>query len=129
MVQEGVIQLVFRSEYDAAMQAADAVAALRGWSAVHGARDLGGFALVGDRRITGLIEGPASEVLGRMEEIAADPVHTGMTVLREARAPGRRFASWYVGALSRPGDAGADPAQALFQRSLLSALRALDLDM
>ncbi len=80
------------------------------------AQGLTGFLFHQPPRFYGVLEGPERKVLARMEVIATDPRHRGLTVLREERIPEARYRTWAFGFLpqARPGSEDAVSAEFVY---------------
>ena len=67
----------------------------------HSALGITGFIFAIGGCFVSVLEGGHDDLLARMEQIASDPSHQRMVVLREGAIDARRFSSWKSGALER----------------------------
>jgi hypothetical protein len=60
------------------------------------AHDLTGLLIAHGPFFYGILEGPHSRLLARMEVIVIDPRHRGVRILHEENPPARRFSGWSI---------------------------------
>lgn len=93
MTADNMIQVVFRSQ-PAAPLARRANALADSWGSLHRELGLSGLLLRFDTTFVGVIEGPRSAIMARLETLSSASVFSGLTVLREAEIGRRRFGTW-----------------------------------
>jgi hypothetical protein len=76
------------------------------------ARGITGFIFAIGGCFVSVLEGGHDDILARMEQIAADPSHQRMVVLRESAIDARRFASWKSGSFGTEGAVDYDRSDA-----------------
>lgn len=86
----------------------------------HIKRDITGFLFAMGGSYVSVLEGGHDVVLERMEQIAADPGHQRMVVLREGSIETRKFASWKSGDVLGKAESDYDRAEARAFASRLS---------
>lgn len=95
------------------------VAALEAAAAARNrAAGLTGLLVYGGARFYGVLEGCEPHVLDCVERIITDPRHCNLRVIREERAPERRFADWTLARVA-PASCDAPPAFDDFLASMI----------
>ncbi len=102
--QEAILQVVYRSDHSSTMGPAHIEEFGGSAKRRNDALGLTGFLLSQGDVFIGVLEGPSSVVIERLEEISNDRRHERMSVLREAPIATQRFRDWYFGNLTKDFD-------------------------